>query len=43
MIDGLVKIAGSLFVGGIGLAIILLCSVIGFVLIKELIEYMKER
>ena len=43
MIEGLVKIAGSLFVGGVGLLIILLCSVIGFVLIKELIEYMKER
>lgn len=43
MIEGLVKIAGSLFVGGIGLVLILLCVVVGYVLISEISNYMKER
>ena len=35
MIDALVKMAGSLFIGGIGLALILTTTLISFVLIKE--------
>lgn len=43
MIEGLVKIAGSLFIGGLGLVIILLSAVVGFVLVHEIINYIKER
>ena len=42
MVEGLIKICGALFVGGIGLAMILVCTMIGIVIIKEIIERTKE-
>ena len=36
MVEALVKIAGSLLIGGLGLALILACFVFGIVLFKEI-------
>ena len=38
----IIKLAGSLFIGGIGLLLILVCSVVIFVLLKEVLEYIKS-
>tara|TARA_Y100001938_G_C8069258_1_gene422126 strand:- start:18 stop:140 length:123 start_codon:yes stop_codon:yes gene_type:complete len=38
MVEALIKIAGSLFVGGIGLALIVAATLIAFVLLKELVD-----
>ena len=42
MIEGIIKIAGSLFVGGIGLLLILTCSLIMIVLFKEVHNQWKQ-
>jgi|TARA_Y100000296_G_C4939452_1_gene140679 hypothetical protein len=42
MIEGLIKIAGSLFIGGIGLVLILAVSLIFAVLCKELIDKWRD-
>ena len=36
MVEALVKIAGSLLIGGLGLALILACVVFSIVLFKEI-------
>ena len=38
MIDGLVKIAGSLFIGGLGLVMILIAFLVMVVLVKEILD-----
>ena len=43
MIDALIKIAGSLFVGGIGLILILMATLIFVVIIRETITWLNER
>jgi len=43
MIEALIKIAGSLFIGGIGLLLILVCSLIVFVLVREIIDNANKR
>ena len=42
MIDALVNLAGSLFIGGIGLIMILIACLVATVLIKELIDRYKN-
>ena len=42
MIEALIKIAGSLFVGGIGLGMILICVLLITVLVKEILERIKS-
>ena len=42
MIEALIKITGSLFIGGIGLGLILVCTLIITVMIKEVISKIKE-
>jgi len=43
MVDGIVKIAGSLFIGGIGLCLCLAAGLIIVVFIREVITKTKER
>jgi len=43
MIDGLVKIAGSLFVGGIGLILCLLATVLIFYAVEELYNQYRRK
>ena len=43
MVEGLIKIAGSLFVGGIGLILILIAVLIFIVLGKEVIGWLQEK
>ena len=42
MIDAIVKLAGSLFIGGIGLVMILVACLLAIVLVKELIHRYKD-
>jgi len=42
MIDAIVKLAGSLFIGGIGLLMILVVCLLTIVLVKELIHRYKD-
>jgi len=43
MIDSIVKLAGSLFIGGVGLAMILAVSLITGMFIRELIDKSREK
>ena len=43
MIEVLIKIAGSLFIGGMGLLLILICTLVMVVLGRELITIIKEK
>ncbi len=43
MIEGLVKIAGSLLVGGIGLVLILIAVLLFCVLGKEVLQWLQDR
>ena len=43
MVDGIVKIAGSLFIGGIGLGLILVCTMVLIVIFKEFKERWDDR
>ena len=43
MIEGLMKVCGALFVGGMGLLTILACSLVVVVIIRELIIKIKEK
>lgn len=43
MIDAMVKIAGSLFIGGIGLVMILVACLITGAFIRELIDKSREK
>ena len=43
MVESLMKICGALFVGGIGLGLILICTMIGIVIIKEILERMESK
>lgn len=43
MVEILIKIAGSLFIGGIGLLLIIICTLVMVVLGKELITIIKEK
>jgi hypothetical protein len=38
MVEALIKISGSLFIGGLGIGMILVFSMIGIVLIQELLK-----
>jgi len=42
MMEAIIKLAGSLFIGGIGLLLILICSLIMLVIARELITKAKE-
>lgn len=42
MVEAMIKIAGSLFIGGIGLVLILLCTLLLVVLVKECREQMRK-
>ena len=42
MVEALIKIAGSLFVGGIGLALTLASVLVIVVVVKEVLEYIKS-
>jgi hypothetical protein len=42
MIDAIVKLAGSLFIGGIGLLMILVVCLLTIVFVKELIHRYKD-
>lgn len=43
MIEALIKICGSLFIGGIGLALILISVLVSIVFIKEIVEWVKDQ
>ena len=43
MIQALVEIAGSLLIGGIGLALILICSILFMILGKEVLGWLRDR
>ena len=43
MIEALMKICGAFFIGGIGLMLILVVTIIFVIIIKELIQHIKER
>jgi len=38
MVEALIKISGSLFIGGIGLALIVGATLIVFVILKEIVD-----
>ena len=42
MMEAIIKLAGSLFIGGIGLLLILICSLSMLVIARELITKAKE-
>ena len=42
MVEAMIKIAGSLFIGGIGLVLILLCTLSLVVLVKECRDYVRR-
>jgi hypothetical protein len=43
MVEALMKICGALFVGGIGLLLILICTMIAIIIIKESVQRIKEK
>ena len=43
MIEALVKLAGSLFIGGLGLMLILICTLVMVVIAREIITKVKEK
>ena len=43
MIDALVRLAGSLIVGGIGLLLILIATALGAILVREIVTHLRER
>ena len=40
MVEALMKICGALFVGGIGFALLVFCTIIVYIIFKELIDRM---
>lgn len=42
MVEALMKISGALFVGGVGLGIIIISIIVGGVMIQSLIDKFKE-
>ena len=43
MVEGLIKIAGSLFIGGIGLVLILISTLILVVIAREVVGWLQEK
>ena len=43
MVDFLIKISGSLFVGGVGLFMILACALFLIIAVKEIAGYIEDR
>jgi len=43
MIEGIIKIAGSLFIGGIGLILILIATLIFIVIGREVLQWLQDR
>jgi len=43
MVEALIKIAGSLFIGGIGLVLIVVSALVGVILAKHAIEHCKYK
>ena len=43
MIEGLIKIAGSLFIGGIGLVLILISTLILVVIAREVVGWLQDK
>ena len=43
MVEGLIKIAGSLFIGGIGLVLILISTLILVVIAREVVGWLQDK
>ena len=43
MVEGLIKIAGSLFIGGIGLVLILIATLIFVVIAREVVGWLQDK
>ena len=40
MVEALMKICGALFLGGIGFALLVFCTIVVYILLKEIIDRM---